>query len=196
MAADEEGTDQRVADMGDNFIGAESNDSQRSQEALYLTGQLYDIEGRARDPDERWALLEWRLTLREEEPRPILTKIYQWAEGQPMFPRRPIGKAIKYLKARWPRLTHFVDHPELWLDNNPTMRGIRGPVVSRKNHYGSRSRRGTEVAAMMYTIFETAKTCGVDPRDYIRRVVTNDSDTPQTVTLPEPIEEVMTKVDG
>ena len=88
-----------------------------------------------------------------------------------------------------------MDHPELWLDNNPTKRGIRGPVVGRKNHYGSTSRRGTEVAAIMYTIFETAKICGVDPRDYLRRVVNNDIDNPHTVTLPNPIEEVMESVD-
>ena len=27
-------------------------------------------------------------------------------------------------------------------------RALRGPVVGRKNHYGSRSKRGTEVAAL------------------------------------------------
>jgi len=176
------------------FIDAESNDPQRAEEALDLIGKLYEVEARARDPDEGWELLEWRQKLRAEKSKPILDQLRDWAEGQPVLPRSPIGKAIKYLKARWPRLTRFVDQPELWLDNNPTERGIRGPVVGRKNHYGSRSRRGTEVAAMLYTIFETAKICGVDPRDYIRRVVINDIDNPHTVTLPEPIEKVMNEV--
>ena len=48
---------------------------------------------------------------------------------------------------------------------------------------------------MMYTIFETAKICGVDPREYIRRVVINDIDNPHTVTLPTPIEKVMESLD-
>ena len=133
--------------------------------------------------------------MRAKESKPILDELRDWADQQRVLPKSAIGQAIRYLKGRWPRLVKFVDHPEVWLDNNPTERGIRGPVVGRKNHYGSRSRRGTEVAAMMYTIFETAKICGVDPREYIRRVVINDIDNPHTVTLPTPIEEVMESLD-
>ncbi len=43
---------------------------------------------------------------------------------------------------------------------------MRGLVIGRKNHYGSKSRRGTEVAALFYTIFETAKLAGIDPKAY------------------------------
>ncbi len=34
---------------------------------------------------------------------------------------------------------------------------LRGPVVGRKVHYGSKSKRGTEVAAIFYTLLKTAK---------------------------------------
>jgi transposase len=61
--------------------------------------------------------------------------------------------------------------PEHPLDNNATERALRGPVVGRKNHYGSRSRRGTEVAALFYTLLESAKLAGVDPRAYLRAAV-------------------------
>lgn len=54
--------------------------------------------------------------------------------------------------------------------NNATERGIRGPVVGRKNHYGSKSERGTEIAAIFYTLLETAKLQGVDPARYLRDV--------------------------
>ena len=40
-------------------------------------------------------------------------------------------------------------------------------VLGRKNHYGSRSRRGTEVAALFYSLIESAKLCGVDPKHYL-----------------------------
>jgi len=33
----------------------------------------------------------------------------------------------------------------------------------RKNHYGSRSERGTRVAALCYTLLETAKLAKVEP---------------------------------
>jgi hypothetical protein len=41
-------------------------------------------------------------------------------------------------------------------------------VVGRKNHYGSKSRRGTEVAALFYSLLESAKLAGVDPAAYLR----------------------------
>ncbi len=47
--------------------------------------------------------------------------------------------------------------------HNATERAIRGPVVGRKKHYGSKSRRGTEVAATLYTVLETAKLHAIDP---------------------------------
>ena len=177
------------------FIDAESNDPKRAEKALDMIGRLYEVEAKARDPDEGWELLEWRRKLREDESKPILDDLKKWADAQQVLPKSAIGKAIRYLQGMWPRLVKYADHPELWIDNNPTERGIRGPVVGRKNHYGSRSRRGTEVAAMMYTIFETAKICGVNPRDYIRRVVMADIDNPHTVTLPKPIEAVMGAVE-
>jgi transposase len=39
-------------------------------------------------------------------------------------------------------------------------------VLGRKNHYGSRSQRGTEVAALFYSLIESAKLCGVEPKAY------------------------------
>ena len=40
-------------------------------------------------------------------------------------------------------------------------------VVGRKNQYGSRSKRGTEIAALFYTLIESAKSCGVEPKAYL-----------------------------
>jgi transposase len=52
-----------------------------------------------------------------------------------------------------------------------TERAQRGIVCGRKNHYGSRSKRGTQVAALLYALMETRKLVGVDPRAYLRAVV-------------------------
>ena len=57
------------------------------------------------------------------------------------------------------------------LDNNRTERALRGVVLGRKNHYGSRSERGTKVAAMMYSLVETAKINRVDPELYLKLAV-------------------------
>jgi hypothetical protein len=82
-----------------------------------------------------------------------------------------IGKAAAYTVANWERLTRFVDDADVPLDNNATERAIRGPVVGRKNHYGSKSRLGTQVAATLYSILETAKLHAVDPAAYLVEAV-------------------------
>ena len=78
-----------------------------------------------------------------------------------------IGKASAYTLGNWPKLTRFVDDARIPLDNNATERGIRGPVVGHRNHFGSKSRRGTEVAATLYTVIETAKLHALDPAAYL-----------------------------
>src|SRR5262249_30687152 len=82
------------------------------------------------------------------------------------------GKAAAYTVANWERLTRFVDDVRVPLDNNATERAIRGPVVGRKNHYGSKSRRGTKVAATMHSILETLKRHRLDPAAYLRAAIT------------------------
>ncbi len=37
-------------------------------------------------------------------------------------------------------------------------------TVGRKNYYGSRSERGTRVAALFYSLTESAKLAAVEPR--------------------------------
>jgi transposase len=60
-----------------------------------------------------------------------------------------------------------------------------GPVVGRTNHYGSRSLRGTQVAAILYTLCETARLVGVDPQAYLLRAVYAAMTHPGTATFPE-----------
>ena len=57
-------------------------------------------------------------------------------------------------------------------------------VVGRKNHYGSKSKRGTEVAALFYTLFETAKLSGVAPRAYVAQAALRAINQPGAITLP------------
>jgi transposase len=95
-----------------------------------------------------------------------------------------MGKAISYMLKLWKGLTRFLDDPRIPLDNNAAERALRGVVVGRKNHYGSKSKRGTEVAAIFYTLFETAKLSGVDPRAYVTLAANRAIADHGAVTLP------------
>lgn len=137
--------------------------------AMKWIGELYDIDGRA-DAD-----LAKKAELRRGESAQVLATMKTWLWNQATLKSLSIGKAAAYAIANWDRLTRFVEDARVPLDNNATERGIRGPVVGRKNHYGSKSRRGTEVAATLYTLIETAKLQGIDPAGYLREAALADA---------------------
>jgi len=146
---------------------------------LKLIGELYAVERSLAD-----ALPEQIQLVREERSRPIVTAIRDWALAQHASPESALRKAIHYMLGMWAGLTRFLDDPQVPLDNNAIERALRGPVVGRKNHYGSRSKRGTEVAALFYSLLETAKLCGVDPKKYLAEAANRAIDVPGTVLLP------------
>ena len=82
-------------------------------------------------------------------------------------------------------LRAFLHDPRIKLDNNGTERALRGLVIGRKNHYGSKSKRGTEVAALFYSLLETAKLCGVNPEKYLTAAVRRAMEEPGAVLLPQ-----------
>ncbi len=60
---------------------------------------------------------------------------------------------------------------------------VRRVAVGRKNHYGSRSERGTRTAALFYSLIESAKLCRVEPRAYLREATLRAVRNSGTVTL-------------
>lgn len=147
------------------FLEVEELHPNSCTEVLNLIAALFEVERRGRDAScEPDALLQ----LRQEESKPIVDDIQRWALAQRALPLSPLGKAIAYMGGLWSGLTVFLDHANVPVDNNATERALRGIVVGRKNHYGSRSQRGTEVAALFYSVIETAKLVNADPYDYMR----------------------------
>lgn len=150
------------------FVEIEECFPEQAGEALNLIGELYEVErscpaGAVGD--------ELRAQLRRERSREIVSRIHAWALAQRALPQSGLGKAIAYMGGLWKGLVRFLDDPRIPLDNNATERALRGVVVGRKNHYGSRSRRGTEVAAVMYSLLESAKLAGIEPKAYLRHAV-------------------------
>jgi len=172
------------------FVEAEPHYPAPCAEILALIGQLYGVERACPGPDPsateetRAAVLELRAQLRQEQSTTIVEAIRGWAHQQRALPESSLGKAIAYMRGLWPGLTHFLDDARIPLDNNATERGLRGMVVGRKNHYGSRSQRGTEVAALFYSLIESAKLCGVEPKAYLLQATHAALEAPGTVTLP------------
>lgn len=78
-------------------------------------------------------------------------------------------KTLQSLSEHWKGLTLFVEHPDVPMDNNRTERTQRGPVVGRKNYYGSGALWSGKLAAMLFSVFATLKLHGINPRQWLTR---------------------------
>lgn len=172
------------------FVEIEESWPEESRKVLDWIGTLYEVERqvpRANVPEPE-DVLRLRAELRRERSRPIIEELKAGAwdrhAERKVLPRSGLGKAVAYMLGMWDGLVRFLDDPRIPLDNNGTERALRGVVLGRKNHYGSRSKRGTEVAAIFYSLSETAKLAGVEPRAYLLHATRRALAEPGTATLP------------
>jgi transposase len=152
-------------------------DFPEAQFMLAWIQDLYQIDARATDVADR-------TKLRATESRAVTQKMKAWMQDTTALKTTSLGAAIRYTLGIWDRLTLFLEDGAVWLDNNRTERGLRGPVVGRRNHFGSKSARGTQVAAIMYSLVESAKVSGIDPIAYLTEVATRAQHSPGAVLLP------------
>lgn len=169
------------------FVEIEKSFPEPCGEVLDLIRDLYAIEKKCREPDGKDLK-----RARDEDSRPVIDKIVAWVYKTvpKCLPESGLHKAIGYMINMWPGLVLFLDDPSIPLDNNGTERAARGPVVGRKNHYGSRSLRGTEVAATLYSLVESAKLNDVEPRLYLR-VAVRAGLRHETVPLPHEVKALL-----
>jgi transposase len=66
-----------------------------------------------------------------------------------------LRSALKGIQADWGGLYFFFDLPAIPPHNNPAEQALRGPVVGRKNYYGSGSKSSAELAAAMFSLNAT-----------------------------------------
>jgi transposase len=77
------------------------------------------------------------------------------------------AKVLATLDREWQGLARHREFTELPLDNNTSERALRGPVVGRKNYYGSGSVVSAELASRVWTITATAQRAGLNPLAYL-----------------------------
>jgi transposase len=151
-----------------DFLGVERqwpSQQQWAQEWVDRIGQLYRLN------DERLMLAgkpaEYEAAdavLREaiEQTARVRDEQLSSAELRP-----PARKVLQSLKKHWDGLTVFVEHPEVPMDNNAGERQVRNPVVGRKNYYGSHSLWSSQLAAMLFSLFQTLLLWKINPKVWL-----------------------------
>ena len=81
-------------------------------------------------------------------------------------------KILTSLRNHWNGLSVFVGHPDVPMDNNKGERSIRNPATGRKNFYGSGSLRSSQLAAIMFSVFQTMGLWKINCHHWLRSYLT------------------------
>lgn len=146
-----------------------------AQEALERIAALYGIESeiRGRPPSER---REVRLA----RARPLLESLHTWLVSclTKLSRKSDTTAAVKYALGLWEALVRYADDGRLEIDNNTAERALRVVALGRKNYLFAGSDAGGERAAVIYSLIGTAKLNGLDPKAYLRDVLSRIADHP------------------
>jgi transposase len=130
--------------------------------------KLYKIEEKIRhvSPEER-------KKVREEKSVPILLEFKSWIDKlrSQITPDSRAGKAINYAFNEWSYLVRYVEDGRLNISNAWVENAIRPFCIGRKNWLFSTSVDGAKASAMYYSLIETAKMNGLDPFDYLNKML-------------------------
>jgi transposase len=87
-------------------------------------------------------------------------------------------KILRSMKKHWKGLTLFVEDPRIPLHNNRAERLLRNAVILRKNSFGSGTQWAGNLAAKVFSIFQTWLINGLDPQALLLEYFDECSKTP------------------
>lgn len=153
-----------------NFEKAVDYDHEKASQVLVLIQALYAVERKAR---ENQLSASQRKELRLNEALPVANELgklmVKMAQGT--LPKNPLGQALSYAIARWDNLLNYLYDGSLEIDNNLVENAIRPNAIGRKNFLFAGSHEGARRAAMFYTFFGTCKMHGVNPWQWLKKVL-------------------------
>lgn len=117
----------------DEALKAQPDVTGNAKTALAFIRELYAVE-RALSEREPPITAEQRVAARQERSRPLVERFRTWLEAlEPqVLPESRLGKALRYTLGQWPKLTVFLEHGAVPLDNNRCENAIRPFVIGRK----------------------------------------------------------------
>jgi transposase len=109
------------------------------------------------------------LKVRQERSVPLMAGFKSWVDelspGVP--PKSALGKALGYTLSQWPKLTRFLEHPEVPAHNNRVENDIRPFAVGRRAWLFMDTQLGARASANLYSIVGTCRVNGIEPLAYL-----------------------------
>jgi transposase len=110
-----------------------------------------------------------RLEARQRHVAPVMQRLKTFLDeiAGHYLNKGAMKTAIGYALNNWHKFSAFLTHPGLPIDNNPMEQAIRPFTLGRKNWLFAGSPRGAEASAFIYSLIETAKANGLEPKRYL-----------------------------
>jgi hypothetical protein len=140
-----------------------------ASEALQRIATLYAVES-----DIRGCTADERRATRQKRSQPILEEFEPWLHAKLALisQKTKLAEAIRYALSRWEGLSRFINDGCIEIDSNVVERSIRPIALNRKNALFAGSDGGAEHWAVIASLIETCKLCGVEPQNYLADVIT------------------------
>jgi transposase len=146
---------------------AQRKQASAAHEAVRRIDALYLIERQIKD-----LIDEERTRIRTAEAVPQLAALHEWAAKiqHETMPSGKLGEALGYLITQWPKLVRYVEDPRLAIDTNLAENAIRPFALGRRNWLFADTVKGAKASAALYSIVSTARTNGLEPYAYLRKL--------------------------
>lgn len=148
------------------FFEAEGGDPAFRQWVLRKMRYLFMFERVAWSRSE-----EERLKIRQEKEVPIIDEIKKKLLEGKLLPKSKLYGAVQYFCGLIPYLKNYTEYPYAQLDNNVAERAVRPLTIGRKNWLFLGSEEGGEAAAIHFSLVQTCRGIGINPREYLEDVM-------------------------
>jgi hypothetical protein len=159
------------------FFEAESGDPEFRAWILRKIRYLFMYEkvAWARSPEER-------LKIRKQKEEPIIDEMIKAVKAKltqgKLLPKSNLRKALGYFYGLVAHLKNYIHYPFARLDNNVAERAVRPLAIGRKNWLFIGNLAAGESASIIYSLVQTSRELGIDPRGYLEDVMLRLMDHP------------------
>lgn len=138
-----------------------------AEKGVDYCNQLFELERDWEDltPQER-------MEKRKEKATPVIAEFEAWVDSLTVLPKSKLAKAVTYAKNQRKYLKTYLLDGRIMISNNNAENAVRPFTVGRKNWLFCDSTKGANASATIYSIIETAKANGLDPKKYLEYIFT------------------------
>jgi hypothetical protein len=112
-----------------------------------------------------------RLEFHRAHSRPLMVALRLWSwkvfKERTVEPNSHLGKAIRYMRRHWRKLTRFLYVPGAPISNNVCERILKRAIIHRKNSLFYKTENGARVGDLYMSLIATCQLAGANPHEYL-----------------------------